>query len=501
MRIKDVANVIIKIEGRKYFGGGIVNPEPPEEGGGGNIECIPSLWGGGASTGSVYADNNLYVCTYQINNKPPQLLTIPANDPELEHIPIGHIIPKYIPEAFDTTSSNGFWLEVLEDGGNIFYRGMSSSNDSAQITPETNRLRFLETSQDVIASLSISNPTVFVQDLYRSVIPPFGSDIFSCARFTSDESSGGGGEPTDYNLVISSLDTSNGRVGFGLDLSGVEGNYEILRDGVSIASGFASSEDGGESVYVSLDNLGGKAVGININVDKANSFNVSSDWTSEYDSADRIITVNKFVDNIPVQRFTTWYSELSVPRTLPTFITNVDNMFYNCAKFNSDLSLWDMSRFTNLEYMFYGCEIFNSDLSMWDVSNVINMEGLFLGCRRFTSNLSNWNVGRVQNFTSTFQGATVFNSDLSNWNTISAITMSGMFRLAHSFASFVTEWDVSNVANMDYMFQPESGVFTALPPQDLSKWCVANVYGAMDFINYDWSGIKPIWGTCPPRVV
>lgn len=333
-----------------------------------------------------------------------------------------------------------------------------------------------------------------IKDVANVIINIEGRKYFGGGSTSPPEEGGGVGGNKDYHIVITSDSSSNGNASMYVEMSGVEGSYQIYRNETLISSG-SNPADG--SVYVPLENLGGKTVGLTINVDRADSLVVNSSWTPDYENSGRTIDVKKFVSNIPHQKFTTWYSELSVPNTLPTFITAVDNMFYNCEKFNGDLSLWDMSRFTNLEYMFYGCSNFNSDLSMWDVSNVTNMEGMFLGCRRFNSNLSNWDVGKVQNFTSTFQGAEDFNSDLSNWNTVSAILMSGMFRIAHSFASFVTEWDVSNVTNMDYMFQPSSGVFTALPPQDLSKWCVANVYGAMDFINYDWSGIKPIWGTCP----
>jgi surface protein len=43
-------------------------------------------------------------------------------------------------------------------------------------------------------------------------------------------------------------------------------------------------------------------------------------------------------------------------------------MFYNCDKFNSDLSNWDVLNGISFSEMFYGCKIFYADLSRWDVS-------------------------------------------------------------------------------------------------------------------------------------
>ena len=45
-------------------------------------------------------------------------------------------------------------------------------------------------------------------------------------------------------------------------------------------------------------------------------------------------------------------------------------MFVCCARFQSDLSEWNVSNVHHMKAMFFYCPAFDSDLSKWDVSNV-----------------------------------------------------------------------------------------------------------------------------------
>ena len=45
-------------------------------------------------------------------------------------------------------------------------------------------------------------------------------------------------------------------------------------------------------------------------------------------------------------------------------------MFYNCKRFNSDISQWDTNNVDGMKEMFYGCEMFNQDLTNWNVERV-----------------------------------------------------------------------------------------------------------------------------------
>ena len=51
-------------------------------------------------------------------------------------------------------------------------------------------------------------------------------------------------------------------------------------------------------------------------------------------------------------------------------------MFYNCPKFNSDLSRWNVSNVMNMSNMFDGCTRFNCDLSGWDTSSAVYMDDM-----------------------------------------------------------------------------------------------------------------------------
>lgn len=47
----------------------------------------------------------------------------------------------------------------------------------------------------------------------------------------------------------------------------------------------------------------------------------------------------------------------------------MNGMFYNCKRFDWDLTNWDVSSAELMDYMFYGSGM-KHDISNWDVSNV-----------------------------------------------------------------------------------------------------------------------------------
>lgn len=82
---------------------------------------------------------------------------------------------------------------------------------------------------------------------------------------------------------------------------------------------------------------------------------------------------------------------VSVPDSIPTTVTNLNQFFQGATKFN------------------------DPSVSQWDVSNVTKMNSMFNNAKAFNQPLENWNVSKVTDVRSMFMGATLFSRDLSSW--------------------------------------------------------------------------------------
>ena len=68
-------------------------------------------------------------------------------------------------------------------------------------------------------------------------------------------------------------------------------------------------------------------------------------------------------------------------------------MFSDCDNFEGKgLENWNVSKVKHTKYMFFECPKFDCDLSDWDVSNVIDMKGMFFNCDSL-KNKPNWYKG------------------------------------------------------------------------------------------------------------
>lgn len=317
-------------------------------------------------------------------------------------------------------------------------------------------------------------------------------------------------ETGDFQIEVHSNDSSNSNANFSIELSGIKewfsinlGNQKFFDmftpdlEDIDYSFSLEQDESGDYRAYLAIRNLSGRMLGINIDTD-ADRVLIESEWTPDEEDSGRGVIVNEIPYGISNMQFRTWNTFLAIPNYLPDTITSLERTFESCKNFDSDISNWDTSRVTSLSHTFDGCKSFMQDISSWDVSNVTNMEYAFNGAYNFNSDLSSWDVGKVESFEYAFNATPYFNPDLSQWDTSSARNMFRMFSSSPRFSSIVEDWDVSNVENMDYMFQSTSGETTSLPPQDLSKWCVTKVpFYPSGFIDYDWAGTLPIWGTCP----
>ena len=171
-----------------------------------------------------------------------------------------------------------------------------------------------------------------------------------------------------------------------------------------------------------------------------------------------------------------------IPYFLPG--TSLNNCFYACTSFNSDISSWVTQNVTDMSYMFSSAYSFNGEINTngvyWNTSNVTNMEGMFVSDYAFNENLGLWDTSEVTNMSNMFGSASSFISgDITSWNTSKVENMSGMFSNAINFnVALNTQtlldgsktWDTSNVTLMTSMFNGAS-VFN----QDISSWVVGVV--------------------------
>ena len=173
----------------------------------------------------------------------------------------------------------------------------------------------------------------------------------------------------------------------------------------------------------------------------------------------------------------------SVPSTLPSSVTNIQNMFRNASLFNQDISGWVVNNVTNMFGVFSGATIFNQNISTWNVTNVNTMRFMFFGSN-FNQNISGWNVGNVTNMANMFQGATAFNQNIGTWNVSSATDISNMFNGATTFnnGGQTLAWSsgtgTSNVTLMSAVFQNATAF-----NQNIGGWNVTNVTSMSGMFN------------------
>ncbi|GHB72891.1 hypothetical protein GCM10008107_22880 [Psychrosphaera saromensis] len=159
-------------------------------------------------------------------------------------------------------------------------------------------------------------------------------------------------------------------------------------------------------------------------------------------------------------------------------VTRMNNMFYDCLAFNSDISHWDVSNVTNMSAMFEETNSFNQDITAWDVSSVTNMSRMFKYADAFNQDISAWDVSSVTNMSEMFANTEIFNQSLNDWDVLNVTDMHDMFSVAEAFNQDISQWDVSNVTTMDRMFY-KAEVFN----QDISQWDTSSLVNASNMFN------------------
>jgi surface protein len=133
-------------------------------------------------------------------------------------------------------------------------------------------------------------------------------------------------------------------------------------------------------------------------------------------------------------------------------VTNMRDLFYDWAEFNSPLEKWDTSNALNMAGMFSGCREFNQPIGRWDTSRVTKMSRMFRNAVTFNQPIGAWRTESVEIMSFMFEGAAAFNQSLASWTTAKVRLMIGMFSGAAAFQQDISGWDVSAVINAHDMF-------------------------------------------------
>jgi hypothetical protein len=125
-------------------------------------------------------------------------------------------------------------------------------------------------------------------------------------------------------------------------------------------------------------------------------------------------------------------------------VSNVEYMgmmFQNAWTFNSDVSLWDVSRVGDMDSMFNRARAFSQDLSRWKVGNAKNMSSMFEGAESFECDLGHWDVSKVEKMQDMFRDATSFKGrGVEKWKPAEGVTVTDMFADAPSVHEAAKQW-------------------------------------------------------------
>ncbi len=134
-------------------------------------------------------------------------------------------------------------------------------------------------------------------------------------------------------------------------------------------------------------------------------------------------------------------------------VVSFDFCFFNCKKFNCDLSGWDTSNGVKFNAMFRGCDDFNQSILNFDISNGIQIFSMFEGCKKFNQELYNFKLNyRNDSLYKFFESCFVFNQDISMWDVSNVEKFSNMFENAKSFKQDLSGWNVSSAKDWYKIF-------------------------------------------------
>jgi surface protein len=181
---------------------------------------------------------------------------------------------------------------------------------------------------------------------------------------------------------------------------------------------------------------------------------------------------------------------------------NLYQMFFGASAFNQSLNNWNTSRVSNMGGIFWRASNFNNGLlpgiagtMTWDTSNVTRMDNMFAeNGAKFNCDISSWNVSKVTDFYQMFYFASAFNNggsaNINNWvlNTTSDVSMQSMFR-GTSFNQNIGNWNVSKVTDFtNFMLDKTPATFSSTNLDAIYNGWIVN--GVKPNVNISFGGAK-----------
>ena len=123
-------------------------------------------------------------------------------------------------------------------------------------------------------------------------------------------------------------------------------------------------------------------------------------------------------------------------------VTNMAAMFFNCSKFDGNISGWITDNVTDMSNMFRGANAFNQNIGSWNTANVTSMSTMFQNAVKFNQPLTNWNTAKVTTMFAMFSGANAFNQDLSVLN-LGAVDNTGLTNMLDNTRLSVANYDAT----------------------------------------------------------
>ena len=112
-----------------------------------------------------------------------------------------------------------------------------------------------------------------------------------------------------------------------------------------------------------------------------------------------------------------------------------------------------------------------------DTQAVDNMESMFKNAKKFNSDISKLKTGNVKNMSKMFSGAEKFNKDISNFDTRKVEKTKEMFKNAKKFNKDISKFDLRNVVNDDNMY---NGATEMIKPKNSNKKALGGSRKAKD---------------------